>query len=134
VVFRADNLDTAIAILKAMAGANGFVLPYGWLYRWGTVGQWLSAHGVAFGATNFLIPLTGGAYYWIPALLLIVWFAPNTQQMLSSHKPALNVPPDGKAKWPQWRPNHAWLVACVLCAVYATISITKISEFIYFQF
>ncbi|MFZ5524131.1 MAG: MBOAT family O-acyltransferase [Pseudomonadota bacterium] len=134
VVFRADNLDTAIAMLKAMAGMNGFVLPYAWLFRWGAAGQWLSAHGVAFGASNFLIPITGGAYYWIPALLLIVWLAPNTQQMLAAYRPALNLLADSKPKWLQWQPNHAWLAAGVLCSVYATISITKISEFIYFQF
>src|SRR6185436_15296450 len=54
VVFRADSLTTAGAILHAMAGGNGLVLPDAWLARWGGFGAWLASHGVVFGATPAL--------------------------------------------------------------------------------
>lgn len=132
VVFRANSLSTATAMLKAMLGLNGFVLPDAWLPKWGTFGQWLSAHGVAFGATNNLI--MGGAINWIWILLLIIWFAPNTQQIMAAYKPALDVPKDSKAKRLLWQPSHTCLVASVLCSVFAILSISELSEFIYFQF
>ncbi len=134
VVFRADSLATATAMLKAMFGMNGFVLPMAWRFRWGTFGQWLAEQGISFGATNHLVPLSGVAYYWIGGLLLLVWSMPNTQQIMAGYKPALGLPKDFKPGWFRWQPSHAWLTVALLCAFYATISITKISEFIYFQF
>ncbi len=132
VVFRADNIDTAIAMLQAMAGMNGFALPDAWLAKWGSAGQWLVRQGVPFGATNDLI--MGGAINWIWISLLIVWFAPNTQQIMASYKPALDVPEGGKAKRLLWQPStFAVLLICTLGFV-AIINLNKQSVFLYFQF
>ena len=131
-VFRADNLDTATALLKAMAGANGFVLPDAWLARWGDAGQWLLQHGVPFGATNDLI--MGGAINWIWITLLIVWFAPNTQQIMASHRPALDVPTSDGARLLRWKLSiHTALVVWLLGFV-AIINMSRQSVFLYFQF
>jgi len=134
VMFRAETLASAVAMLKAMFGMNGFVLPMGWRFRMGELGPWLAEQGVAFGKTNFLVPISGAAYYWIGGLLLLVWLMPNTQQIMADFKPGLNMPKDFKPGWFKWRPSNTLVIAAVLCAVYGTISITKISEFIYFQF
>jgi len=132
VVFRADNIDTALAMLKAMAGMNGFVLPDAWLAKWGGAGQWLVRQGVPFGATNDLI--MGGAVNWIWISLLIVWLAPNTQQIMASYKPALDVPEGGKAKRLLWQPStFAMLLICTLGFI-AIINLNKQSVFLYFQF
>jgi D-alanyl-lipoteichoic acid acyltransferase DltB (MBOAT superfamily) len=132
VVFKADNLNTAITMLEAMAGMNGFILPNDWLTKWGAFGQWLSAQGINFSATNALIKAS--AINWIIISLLIVWFAPNTQQIMANFKPALAVPEDSAAKRLLWQPSLAWLIAGVLCTVIAILSISDLSEFIYFQF
>jgi len=132
VVFRADNINTAAAILKAMAGINGFALPVAWLPHWGAFGQWLAEQGVHFSNTNALIK--GGAINWIVISLLIVWIAPNTQQIMVKFKPALNMPEGSAAKRLLWQPSYAWLVASVVCAVVSILSISELSEFIYFQF
>jgi hypothetical protein len=132
VVFRADNITTAAAILKAMVGMNGFALPDIWLPKWGAFGQWLTAQGVHFNNTNALI--RGGAINWILVSLLIVWFAPNTQQMMVNFKPALKVPEDSHPKLLLWQPSYSWLVASVVCAVLSILFISELSEFIYFQF
>ena len=132
VVFRADNINTATAILKAMAGMNGFALPDVWLPQWGAFGQWLSRQGVAFSNTNALIK--GGAINWIVICLLFVWVAPNTQQMMANFKPVLKMPEGGSIKLLLWHPTYTWLVASVVCAVLSILNISELSEFIYFQF
>ena len=133
VVFRADSINTAIGILKGMAGINGFVLPDAWLNKWGIFGQWLTTHGYA--TATFSNPLImGGAVNWIWISLLIVWLAPNTQQIMAMYRPALDMPEGSKAIRLLWQPSHTWLVAGVLCSVFAILSITELSEFIYFQF
>jgi D-alanyl-lipoteichoic acid acyltransferase DltB (MBOAT superfamily) len=48
VVFRADNINTATAILKAMAGMNGFALPDTWLPLWGAVRAVVGPAGRSF--------------------------------------------------------------------------------------
>ncbi|MFI3220707.1 MAG: MBOAT family protein, partial [Methylococcales bacterium] len=132
VIFRSENVNIAMAMLKAMAGFNGFVLPEIWLEKWGRVGQFLSAQGVDFSADPPLIK--GSALNWIWGCLLIVWFAPNTQQIMANFKPALVVPDDSSANHLLWQPSYPWLVVSVVCAVSALLSISKLSEFIYFQF
>jgi hypothetical protein len=133
-MFRAESLASATAMLKAMFGMNGFVLPMVWRFKLGGLGTWLAEQGVAFGKTNFLVPVSGAAYYWIGGLLLLVWLMPNTQQIMANFKPGLNMPKDFKPSWFTWKPSNTLAIVTVLCAVYATISISKISEFIYFQF
>ena len=132
VMFRADSLTTAAAIYKGMAGINGFVLPGKWLTKWGAFGQWLSAQGISFSKTDSFI--RGNALNWLVPSLLIVWLAPNTQQMMAHFKPALHMPKGDAAKRLLWQPSYLWLVASVVCAVFSILSISELSEFIYFQF
>lgn len=133
VVFRADNISAAIGMLKGMAGINGFVIPDAWLIKWGVLGQWLTAHGYSTAA--FSNPLIrGGAVNWIWISLLIVWLAPNTQQIMAAYKPALDMPKSDKAVRLSWRPSYAWLAASIWCSAFAILSISELSEFIYFQF
>jgi D-alanyl-lipoteichoic acid acyltransferase DltB (MBOAT superfamily) len=132
VVFRADNLLTAAALLEAMAGMNGFVLPDAWLIKWGGFGQWLLEHGVAFGSTSNLI--MGDAILMISICLLIVWFAPNTQQIMASFKPALDCPEHHHAKPLLWSPTAPWAF-CVFCLGFSSVvMLSDQSPFLYFQF
>ncbi len=133
VVFRADNMRAATGILKGMSGLNGFLLPDAWLNKWGAFGQWLTAHGYATPAFSYPMIL-GGAVNWIWISLLIVWLAPNTQQIMANYKPALNVPDESRTRRLLWQPSYTWLFASVLIAVFALLSISELSEFIYFQF
>ena len=77
-------------MLRGMAGLNGFTLPDAWLAKWGAFGAWLLAHGVTFNDSNGL--LRTGLVNWIIILLAVVWFAPNTQQIMARFRPALGVP------------------------------------------
>ena len=132
VFFRADSLDSALAVLRAMLGLNGVLLPDAWLVKWGVAGQWLAAHGIVFGATNGLI--MGGALNWIWILLLIVWFAPNTQQIMQQFKPALDVPDGTGITRLAWRPSATAAMLVWLIGFIAIINLNKQSVFLYFQF
>ncbi len=132
VVFRAGDMASAVAMLKAMAGVNGVVLPDFWLPKWGALGQWLAARGVVFGDTRDLV--SGGLVNWIWILLIVVWFAPNTQQLFANFRPALALPRDLRGGRFAWRPT---LVFAMIAAALFTLSLFNLhrqSEFLYFQF
>jgi hypothetical protein len=133
VIFRADSLATAQTMLSGMAGFNGSALPDHWLAKWGALGAWLSAHGVTFNDTRGMV--TAGLIYWLIALLLVVWLAPNTQQIMRRAKPVLDTLTDSDAHrgW-HWRPAP-WLAApLAVLALAVVVNLHKKSEFLYFQF
>jgi alginate O-acetyltransferase complex protein AlgI len=132
VLFRAADFAAAVAMLKAMAGFNGLVLPDFWLPKWGAVGQWLVAHGVRFGDTRDLVG--GGVVNWIWILLLVVWFAPNTQQLLAAYRPALALFAEHYRGRLAWRPTPLYAMLAAALALIAIFNLHKQSEFLYFQF
>lgn len=67
VFFRADNFDDALAVLAAMAGANGVGL-------------------ADAGKTPLVEPM---AFVWLAVMLAVVWLAPNTQELLADKDPVL---------------------------------------------
>lgn len=131
VIFRADNIETALSIYKGALGINGFIMPDVWLLKWGMFGQWLEAHGIAFGATNDLIG--SGAINWIWILMLIVLLAPNTQQIMQNFKPALGVPAMAATRL-AWRPTLKAAILVWFLGFTAIINLNKQSVFLYFQF
>jgi D-alanyl-lipoteichoic acid acyltransferase DltB (MBOAT superfamily) len=132
VVFRASDMHAATAMLQAMAGINGVVLPDFWLPKWGAFGQWLVARGVVFGDTRDLV--TGGLINWIWILLLVVWCAPNTQQLLAAHGPALGLPPETRRARLIWRPTAVFAAIAVTLFILSLFNLHRQSEFLYFQF
>jgi len=133
VIFRADSVATAAVMLRGMAGLNGFALPDYWLVRWGDAGTWLAAHGVLFTDTRGLV--RAGLVNWLAILLAVVWFAPNTQQIMRHAQPALGMPAGGAApRWMQWRPVTWLAIPVATLAVLVVVNLHKKSEFLYFQF
>ncbi len=117
VLFRAENLTAAIAILKSMIGANGFSF----------------SPSVVEGQKKLLI-----------FVCLLVWLAPNTQQLLRNYHPALHLPKsETLARWEekllqmlQWRFNTTFgvLLGILAFIVVKTILNAPESEFLYFNF
>jgi alginate O-acetyltransferase complex protein AlgI len=64
VFFRAETFESAISVLHGMAGLNGGLNP----------------------AAPLVEP---AAFLWLGVLLLVVWFAPNTQEWMAAHDPCL---------------------------------------------
>ena len=132
VYFRADSVAHANTIIAAMAGANGVTLPYRWLEKMGSFGVWLATHGVLFQNT----PVFGGGTQinWLMVCALIVWLAPNTQQLMRGYQPALGVSDSATQRGLRWRPAWRWLLGTAALAAFGILSLSALSEFIYFQF
>ena len=95
------------------------------------MGGWLSGQGVVFQNTSVF---GGGTQVnWLIACALIVWLAPNTQQLMRGYQPALGVADSGPGGL-RWRLNGRWLAAVAALATFGILSLSALSEFIYFQF
>ncbi len=75
---------------------------------------------------------------WALCLLLlgIVWFAPNTQQIMARYRPGLGSEAIAPARW-SWQPGATTaLCACLLLApaLYFILFTHRVSDFLYFQF
>lgn len=145
VFFRGKDLESSLAILNGMAGMNGLVLPESWLYSLGWIGQLMMRYGIDFGDTNTFAGSIELA--WIALLALVVLFMPNTQQIMEGFKPVLDMPQEKQRmvwKWCdlqaiipwsiQWRPNMVWAMILVVVATWGLLNLSKVSEFLYFQF
>ena len=74
---------------------------------------------------------------WLLFLLAFCWMAPNTQQILASHRPALVTPGYGTIEPVRvlaWRPSLSWVAFILVLGIIALLSIHRYSEFIYFRF
>jgi D-alanyl-lipoteichoic acid acyltransferase DltB (MBOAT superfamily) len=132
VVFRAQDFDTAMRILRGMAGMNGVILPVQWQH--GILGM-LAGHGVSFADVAHFDRVR--QVNWLVFLLAFCWLAPNTQQILAGHRPALVTPGYGTiepARFLAWRPSRSWVAFLLVLGVMALLSIHRYSEFIYFRF
>jgi D-alanyl-lipoteichoic acid acyltransferase DltB (MBOAT superfamily) len=133
VFFRATSFTDAVAILRGMAGLNGVSVPAGIAAHLGSVRGVLQGWGVAFtlgGGSRFLLQ-----YAWIVVLLPIVMLAPNTQQLLGRFQPALDfvrgAPQSARLLW---RPSGAWAAFVAVLTAAGLLSLSRISEFLYYQF
>lgn len=85
VFFRAESLEGALLILKGMAGLNGVDLPDS-LHRFLQVGGYqevlsaIKSFGISFDNKGYFEGAK--AYLFLFALLIIVWYFPNTMQTM----------------------------------------------------
>src|SRR5690606_32320972 len=87
VFFRADSIETALAMLAAMAGQSDISLPMAIAYRIGGLADALRGIGVEFqmgGGGDFI-----AAWSWIAALFLVACLAPTTQEIMARLPAAL---------------------------------------------
>lgn len=105
IFFRADSTTAALRFLAGMVGLHG-----------------ASLHLSAFNLRNLSRILPG---------LLIVWFLPNTQQILGQAGTAIQA---ARWRWLAWKPSLAWSIAIGVLFFIAVINIEDSSTFLYFQF
>ena len=112
VPFRAADMETTAAMLSGLAGLHGM----------GVVSS---------------LPLV----VLLPPLLAVVWFAPNTQ-VITGYTPPGEWPSDDAKSgqphlcrtWLHWRPSPIWAFGLGALFALALLSLSKVSEFLYFQF
>jgi alginate O-acetyltransferase complex protein AlgI len=133
VFFRAENFHSATTILKGMIGLNGVGLPEDYAMLLGPLAPWLTSAGVTFQPS---MPLYFGLAElgWIAVSLAIVWFLPNTQEIMQRYRPALNVVRRRIPRRFTWRPTLGYAVVIAVLAIGAFLSLSRPSSFLYFQF
>jgi len=137
VFFRSSSFEAAVHLLDAMAGFRGIALPEAIGRLLGPLHGTLSSAGVEFregGGSQFAL-----TYLWVGSLACIVLFAPNTQEILRRYRPGLDFYParGGQASaigMVTWRPSRWWGVATGVVFACGMLSLTRVSEFLYFQF
>jgi len=103
--FRASSTGAAVEMLAGMAGLHG----RGGSLPMATIAQLL-------------------------VLFAIVWFAPNTQQIMCQYEPALGRPIPNPYARLSWHPRSSWAVACGALAALGVLALGGTTEFLYFQF
>jgi D-alanyl-lipoteichoic acid acyltransferase DltB (MBOAT superfamily) len=111
VFFRAESLPAAQAMLEGMAGLNGIS----------------KADPYYYGAPQ----LKG-----LLLMFVVAWGLPNAQQLLHRYRPVIATYADeilapGRLSW---RPSAAWALLTAVLLITATINLTHVSEFLYYQF
>jgi hypothetical protein len=77
--------------------------------------------------------VSAGLIYWIVILLVVVWSAPNTQEIMARARPALEAVTTPQ-RWWTWRATP-WLAApLAVVALVVVVNLHRKSEFLYFQF
>jgi hypothetical protein len=98
----------------------------------GPISSSLKNSGVIFtpgGGHDFVMNVV-----WVTCLLPIVFLAPNTQQIMSRFRPALDQRTASADSKLSWRPNLKWAVFMSVIFAAGLLSLTRPSEFLYFQF
>lgn len=65
-------------------------------------------------------------------LLLLVWYSPNSQQLVGEGDES--DAQQGRLRFYHWRPNLIWGVLVATLGLYTLLHMSRISEFLYFQF
>ena len=134
-IFRAELLPSAWLMLSGMAGANGVVLSPDLAAMFGDNARILEDLGIAVGA----LPMFYGPpqAIWTAVLMLIVLFAPNSQQLMGYIAPNDDETPRSVLRariWPRWSLSRGWAVAAASAFIYTLTQMSNVSEFLYFQF
>ena len=138
VFFRATTFSSALEILKGMYGFNGIALPNAILTRLGDLSDILIELGITSyigGGSQFIF-----TYLWIIILFFITLIMPNTQQIMRYYgnqkiEPGNAVFDSGiYSKLLTFHFNPMWALIMSTSMVIAIFGLTRISEFLYFQF
>ena len=139
VFFRAETFSGAQNMLIAMVGNHDTYLPnnfYTYFDQYFGLGSILNFAGLEFKGTARFFDLRMLLY--IIGLMGIIIFIPNTMQFVGSnwrgHEKYGIADPKGLLKWLTWRPTFAWALIIAFIFTLSLTSLSRVSEFLYFQF
>jgi alginate O-acetyltransferase complex protein AlgI len=130
VFFRAQDLPSALLMLKSMVGGGWGLSPVlAGAVETGDISRWLSLLGFECSPLSLLIAIE-------LALLLVVTRAPNTQQLMWAVYDGLDrkLPTSPPASRIRWQPTGQWAALMAFAATWALLGLSGVSEFLYFQF
>ncbi|HWN97514.1 MAG TPA: MBOAT family protein, partial [Methylomirabilota bacterium] len=119
IFFRAESFDAATNLLVSMTGVHGLT-------------------------SNLSRINASTGWVFVCVLLPVVWFLPNSNQLLARFQPTLEYMRGGKENpmlaregWVTrflWKPRLAWALTIAALAVASVLGLSRVSEFIYWQF
>jgi D-alanyl-lipoteichoic acid acyltransferase DltB (MBOAT superfamily) len=141
VLFRATSLDGAITLMSAMTGMQEVSIPNAIFVR-------LDSFHPLFELLNITSFLGGGSNFvfnwvWIFCSFVIVLLLPNLQDLFNSvrfstdeiqYKTSNSIPFLTVFNSINWQLNGHWALICAICFSLGVLTLSQISEFLYFQF
>jgi alginate O-acetyltransferase complex protein AlgI len=142
VLFRSPNLAAAGNMLAGMTGRQGVVIPAGFAFALQPIRSLIVELGISFGQTSGTQLID--TFLWVAVLLGVAFLAPTTQELLAAYDPVLEPIGGSGSAVPRlvgsrllrlrWAPNGGWALAVGALGFFGTIAITRVSEFLYWQF
>jgi D-alanyl-lipoteichoic acid acyltransferase DltB (MBOAT superfamily) len=135
VLFRAPDIASALNVFQGMIGLHGVSLPSELAKLVGMPS--IAPMMLLTGEVDTKTFVTAGAY--VAGLLAIALSMPNSLQVLSTYKPALQIPSRppilfGVGPAVHWHPTVLWMMFVAVLAALTMMQITGQSEFLYWQF
>ena len=131
VFFRSESLPAATLLIKGLAGEHGCTIPS----RLSDLpfASLLIAMGAESGHSHYF---NGSSLVWIGICAIVAFFLPTTQQIFCHFlNPTTNndeTPPPMDMLC--WKPNLKFAILIGLATAAGVVSLTRVSEFLYFQF
>jgi D-alanyl-lipoteichoic acid acyltransferase DltB (MBOAT superfamily) len=137
VYFRATTIEQANEIVLAMGGYYGAALPSGIVARIEPLLAQVGFLGIGVSQASGSMFVTNFA--WVVAAAMIAFFAPNVAQMFSDSEPVLyenksSFKGQRIARRVPWRQSIGWALLSATLAVCGVLTLTQVTEFLYFQF
>lgn len=149
VFFRAENVEVAIELLRAMTGANG-LFPESYSKELTAACAGLSEISLSFNKmSSFMLDMNElmnqfkdvifdiKSFLFLGLLFLIVQFAPNTQQMMERYDSGLKLYDDDQkicSSLLQWNPSLIWAIIFTVISFINIMAMSSATEFLYFNF
>jgi alginate O-acetyltransferase complex protein AlgI len=127
VFFRSESIPNALAMLHSATGVHGLGIP---------------APLALFFQDKFGVHVTGfllntqmvDNLLRIIVSLALIWFAPNSQQILGQFAPVLENVTPARWAWLRWRPSLASAIAISLLLWLSVLCFNHSTTFLYYQF
>ncbi|MEW6760140.1 MAG: MBOAT family protein [Pseudomonadota bacterium] len=132
VFFRATDSAKAVTIVQGMLGEFGIALP-------ASIGLYLKPLKPILDQLGIDFYLGGGSRFietwsWIVVAGVIAFFLPNTQQIMGRYEVWAESKKTSKTELLLWQPSLRWSVWIGVILLGSMLSLTRPTEFLYFQF
>jgi hypothetical protein len=137
VYFRAPTLEHGNAILGSMFGMNGAQIPAGLFARLGTFQDTIISFGIEANMSSGTVFVSN--FIWVFFAGLVVFLLPNVAQIFHKHEPVIYENSEVfkkeiiKTRF-LWKYSLFWAVTSSLLFLSGVLTLTQVSEFLYFQF
>jgi alginate O-acetyltransferase complex protein AlgI len=131
VYFRSNSLETADHFLKSMVAHPDFRLSsfYSTTVVNSSLGRWSDLIGIRASAEFLLVSA-------LLTIAAIAFFTPNTQEIVGRFywQPRGSIETAPVNARTLWSPNVVWAIGISVAAIWSLLTLSQVSEFLYFQF